>query len=179
MLAMLRGELGLLSRQHGWSPDPRDIARRKVVDQVWLQQFLYFTKGEKPKGRVVCLAKPFLRPIVRRKETKSVEFGTKVNKFQVDGINFIAHLDFNASNEDTKLRASIFMARTYFGKVDLVGADAIYATNKNRKYCNKQGIRTGFKHKERAGKYEDQRKALAKTITKERASRLEGSFGKE
>ena len=31
----------------------------------------------------------------------------------------------------------------------------------------------------RKGKHEDQRKELARMITKERASRLEGSFGKE
>ena len=128
---------------------------------------------------IISLAKPYLRPIVRGKETKSVEFGAKVNKFQIDGINFIAQFDFNPFNEGTKLTETIFIARTYFGKINLVGADAIYATNKNRKYCTQQGIRTDFKRKGRPGKFEEQRKVLAKQITKERASRLEGSFGTE
>ena len=31
----------------------------------------------------------YVRPIVRGKETKSVEFGAKVNNIQIDGISFI------------------------------------------------------------------------------------------
>ena len=36
----------------------------------------------------------YVRPIVRGKETKSVEFGAKVNNIQIDGISFIEHLSF-------------------------------------------------------------------------------------
>ncbi len=65
-------------------------------------------------------------------------------------------------------------------RMNIVGADAIYATNKNRKFATKNQIRTDFKRKGRASsKYEGHRKQMAYMITKERASRLEGSFGKE
>ena len=60
-----------------------------------------------------------------------------------------------------------------------MGADAIYATNANRKFATLNNIRTDFCRKGRAGKHEASRKQLASMITKERASRLEGSFGKE
>ena len=52
-------------------------------------------------------------------------------------------------------------------------------TNKNRSFATKYNIRTDFKRKGRAGKHEKQRKQMAAMITKERATRLEGSFGKE
>ena len=64
-------------------------------------------------------------------------------------------------------------------KLTIMGADAIYATNKNRKFATRNNIRTDFCRKGRAGKFEAERKKLAAMITKERASRLEGSFGKE
>ena len=179
LLEKLLGELDRLEDEHQWQPSPKHQTRRATVDKVFDQQYPYFHHGHKPKDRVVSLSKPYLRPIVRGKEVKSVEFGAKVNKIQIDGINFIQRLDFNAFNEGTCLRSAIFMARRLFGRVDVIGADAIYATNKNRKYCTSQKISTDFKRKGRAGKYEVERKILAKHVRKERATRLEGSFGTE
>lgn len=186
--SLTRGELRLLEKilveldkleQLGWQPSAKHRARRRVVNKVFEQQYLYFHKGQMPKDRIVSLAKPYLRPIVRGKETKRVEFGAKVNKIQVDGINFIQRLDFNAFNEGTQLRNSIFLGRRLFGRVDVVGADAIYSTNANRKYCTSQKIATDFVRKGRAGKHEQERKVLAKEVKRERATRLEGSFGTE
>ena len=65
------------------------------------------------------------------------------------------------------------------GKITRIGADVIYATNANRSYCSKQKIFTDFIPKGRRGKLEDQNKILRKATTKERATRLEGSFGNE
>ena len=64
-------------------------------------------------------------------------------------------------------------------KPTIMGADSIYATNANRKFATLNIIRTDFCRKGRAGEYESQRKQLAAIITKERTSRLEGSFGKD
>ena len=158
---------------------PEDYPRFETVSKVLDQQWAYFFEGIKPKGRIVSLAKPYLRPIVRGKEIKAIEFGAKVNKIQIDGINFIEHLSFETFNEGTRLKASVRLGQKLFGKVRVLGADQIYATNANRKYCTKRKIRTDFRRKGRPGKFEDQRKLLAKMITKERASRLEGSFGNE
>lgn len=178
LLEKILNELEALHQNH-WLPSPKHWKRRKVIDQVFVQQYLYFHEGRKPAGRIVSLAKPYLRPIVRGKEVKAVEFGAKVNKIQIDGINFIQRLDFNAFNEGTCLRNSIFMARRLLGRVDVIGADAIYATNKNRRYCSSKKISTDFVRKGRAGKYEAERKMLAKNVKRERATRLEGSFGTE
>ena len=129
---------------------------------------------------LVSLFKPYLRPIVRGKEVKKVEFGAKVNKIQLDGINFIQHLSFNAFNEGTQFQNSVWQAQRLTRiKIKQTGADAIYATNANRKFATTHGIRTEFVRKGRPGKNEQERKQIARALRKERASFLEGSFGNE
>ena len=49
--------------------------------------------------------------------------------------------------------------------------------NANRKFCTKYGISTSFVRKGRAAKDEPLRKVLRSELSKERATRLEGSFG--
>lgn len=69
--------------------------RRRVIDTVLKQQKEMFTTGTHTvPDRIVSIAKSYIRPIVRGKEVKKVEFGAKVNMIQVDGINFIEHLSF-------------------------------------------------------------------------------------
>jgi len=81
---------------------------------------------------------------VRGKETKTVEFGAKVNILQIDEINFIEHLSYDAFNEGTRMQSDIFLQRKLFGKCTHQSADQIYATNANRKYCKQNGIATNF-----------------------------------
>lgn len=180
LLNKLNGEMDRLETGIAGQLTPNHHKRRATAKIVFRQQDAYFHKGKKPKDRIVSLDRPYIRPIVRGKELKPVEFGAKVNKFQIDGISFIEHLSFNAFHEGNRLIDTIFKAQHLVKtKTKLVGADAIYATNKNRKFLSARGIHTDFKRKGKAGKYEQQRKKLAGAITKERASRLEGSFGKD
>ena len=153
--------------------------RLKTVKTVLKQQQQIFKTGKTVPDRMVSIAKSYIRPIVRGKEVKSVEFGAKVNMIQFDGINFIEHLSFDAFHEGIRLPKSIRYGRELFGKVSHVSADDIYATNDNRTYCSSQTIYHNFKRKGKAGKYENQRKALASELRKERATRMEGSFGTE
>lgn len=151
--------------------------RLSTIKKVLCQQQLMFTQGiNKVKDRIVSLAKPYLRPIVRGKEKKRVEFGMKVNVMQVDGINFIEHGSFDSFNEGTRLKKTVWKHRKYFGKLLHIGADRIYATNKNRKFCSQQHIFTGFIPKGKRTN-DEQKKQLRRLINKERATRLEGSFG--
>ena len=126
---------------------------QKVYSQ---QQFHYDNPGEPIPNRIVSLHKPYLRPIVRGKEKKRVEFGAKVNMClprnlggQIDGINFIEYFPFDAFHEGIRLKQGITFHTKHFGKPSQVGADAIYATNENRKYCTKLKIATCFKPKGR------------------------------
>jgi hypothetical protein len=154
--------------------------RVATIKKVYRQQEQHFRTGDKIKDRIVSIAKNYIRPIVRGKEIKPVEFGAKVNKLQIDGISFIEHLSFNAFNEGTRLQSTIFKAQQLtHRKTTIIGADAIYATNNNRNFVTKHKIKTDFKSKGRRPKDYKQEKKLKALITKERATRLEGSFGKE
>ncbi len=151
-----------------------------AIKKVYRQQNNYFCKGEKPTQRIVSLHKDYIRPIVRGKEIKAVEFGAKVNKIQIDGISFIQKLSFENFNEGRQLKNSVYKAQGLTKtKVKVVGADSIYATNKNRVFVSGQNIQTDFKPKGKPSKHYKQQRQLKAAITKERASRLEGSFGKE
>ena len=152
--------------------------RRQATDQVLEQQWNKFFKGIKPTDRIVSLDKPYIRPIVRGKEVKLVEFGAKVHKLQIDGISFIEYISFDAFNEGIRLKKTIYKAQKLTrAKVKLLGADGIYANNANRRYVTKHKIKTDFKRKGKPSKHKLHFDQLAKMITKERASRLEGSFG--
>jgi hypothetical protein len=85
---------------------------------------------------------------------------------------------FDAFHEGNRLQNTIWKAQKLtHKKVTILGADAIYATNKNRSYVTNRAIKTDFKPKGRPGRHKEHKNQLAKMITKERASRLEGSFG--
>jgi hypothetical protein len=155
------------------------LKRVRLVATVLKQQREIFETGASVPDRIVSLSKSYIRPIVRGKETKVVEFGAKVNMIQFDGINFIEHLSFKAFHEGIRLQKSIRYGRDLFGKISHVAGDDIYATNDNRSWCTSQHIYHSFKRKGVAGKYEDQRQVMASVLRKERATRMEGSFGTE
>ena len=165
-----RSRLKLSSRFH---------KRLSIIKKVLKQQSDLFS-GKKIDNRIVSIDKDYIRPIVRGKEIKRVEFGAKVNLIQVDGINFIEHFDFNAFNEGIRIPECIDKQQRLFRKrVTLLAADQIYATNYNRKCCTKRKITTSFVRKGRASKYEQQVQTMRNLLNKERSTRLEGSFGTE
>lgn len=167
-----------LANEQGVKVSAQFARRLEVIGEVLSQQQALM-QGEQVKDRIVSIDKPYIRPIVRGKETKRVEFGAKVNMIQVDGINFIQKISFNAFNEGGEFIDSIGLSRKLFGKCRQVAADAIYATNKNRKYASRHGIATSFVRKGKAGKNEEQRKSMQKILSTARATRMEGSFGNE
>jgi len=184
LLYLLGKLLGLLREIENQYQNQLDLPRKyyeriKVIRKVLKQQLEIFETGGSVPNRIVSISKSYIRPIVRGKETKPVEFGAKVNMIQFDGINFIEHLSFDAFNEGTRLVKSIRYGRSLFGKITHISADDIYATNANRKYSTAAHIVTGFKRKGRAGKHEEQRLIISRELRKERAIRMEGSFGTE
>ena len=151
--------------------------RLSIIRKVLVQEKELF-EGRKVNDRIVSIDRHYVRPIVRGKETKSVEFGAKVNNIQIDGISFIEHISFKAFNEGIRLKNYIRMQQKLVKvRVTCAAGDSIYANNANRKYCTKYGISTSFVRKGRAAKDEHLRKVLRSELSKERATRLEGSFG--
>lgn len=180
LLKKLLEELATMTQQLNASMPEKYYRQYAIIEKVLAQQNYKFTTGKSPEDRIVSLSKSYIRPIVRGKETKAVEFGAKVNKIQINGISFIEHLSFDAFNEGTHFKSSVYLAQALtHTKLKIVGADAIYATNANRRFATSNNIRTDFVRKGRAGKHEAHRKKMAAQIKKERATRLEGSFGKD
>ncbi len=140
-----------------------DYQRRFSVIQTVLEQGKNLFAGKKVSNRIVSIDRHYLRPIIRGKETKSVEFGAKVNNIQIDGISFIEHISFKAFNEGVRLKDCIHLQQQLTGvRVKALAADSIYANNANRKFCTKYHISTSFKRKGRAAKDEPLRKSYGR-----------------
>lgn len=86
---------------------------------------------------------------MRGKEIKKVEFGAKVNKLQIDGINFIQKISFDNFNEGIQFKNTVYKAQRLTNtKIKILGADASYATNKNRVFATSNHIQTDFRPKD-------------------------------
>ena len=184
LLDKLLGQLQTIERQyrHSLALNDKYYKRCHTIKEILIQQKQMQQTRKSCPERIVSIDKPYIRPIVRGKETKSVEFGAKVNLIQIDGINFIEHIDFKAFNEGTRGISSIHYAQMLFRKKTThFAADSIYATNKTRKYCSSRPspVYTCFKPKGKKAKDEAERSKLRSLLSKERSTRLEGSFGTE
>lgn len=151
----------------------------KTIKVVLQQQKHHFDNPKaKIPHRIVSLFKPYIRPIVRGKENKPVEFGIKVHKLQVGGISIIEYQSYEAFNECKRLKVSTLKHKNLFGECTHLAGDGIYATNENRKFTTKKSIQTNFCRKG-AGKDDKPTKQIKAALNKERSTRLEGSFGNE
>ena len=179
-LQQLIEQLGMLLQKHTLDLRASQVNRLRVINQLKEQQWqLHFGKQAKVPDRIVSLHKPYVRAIIRGKEVKPVEFGIKINMLQVDGISFIEHWSYDNFNEGTRLQSTIDLQQRYFGACHQIGADAIYATNANRKYCTENKIATSFVPKGNEGKLKEQKSQMRSILGKVRSTVMEGSFGNE
>jgi hypothetical protein len=179
-LQRLLGNLEQLQNQYSFGCSSKENKLLQSIKTVYEQQFeLLYGNRENVKQRIVPLARPYVRPIVRGKEIKPVEFGAKVHKVLVGGLSFIEYLSYENFNEGSRFKHAIAFHQKHFGKCSQLGADAIYATNENRRYCNSLGIATCFVPKGKQGKLQEQKTAMRSALSTVRATVLEGSFGNE
>lgn len=179
LLGLLAGLDELIERYH-WVIKASQRNRLKAIKKLLEQQWqLHYGNQATVSDRIVSLHKSYVRPIVRGKEVKPVEFGAKVNMLVVDGISFIEHLSYDNFNEGTRLKSTIHLQRRYFGACYQIGADAIYATNDNRRYCTENKIATSFVAKGNEGKTKEQKSQMRSILGKIRSTVMEGSFGNE
>lgn len=136
--------------------------------------------GKKAPDRIVSLAKPWIRAIVRGKENKPVEFGPKIHMSQTDGINYVEHYSNKAFNECKRTKISILKHSHIYQKCTHYAADKIYATNENRRHLTEKNIYTNFCQKGKVkADQASQLKIVKSALGKQRATVLEGSFGNE
>ena len=183
LLGKILAELRRLEREnpHAGLFSGRQLTEIQTITKIYRQQRNHHESGnakESIPGRIVSVNKPHVRPIVRGKETKTVEFGPKSNNIQIDGISFIEKLSFNAFNEGSRLVHCIRLAEKLFGeKIAKVGGDGIYSGNENRSFCSGRGIETSFPQKGRKSEATAAVSIVKKELARVRATAMEGSFG--
>ncbi len=74
------------------------------VDILFLVRFVY---NKRIEDRIVSISQPHVRPIVRGKAGKLVEFGAKVSVSLVDGYSFIERMSWDNFNESKDLSTII------------------------------------------------------------------------
>jgi hypothetical protein len=153
--------------------------RLRVVKAFYEQQYqMWKTKTRSVSNRIVSLHLPHIRPIVRGKDGRNVEFGPKVLLSWVGGFAFMDKLGFEAYNDGLHLKESLENYKKRFGKLpkDSTG-DGIYGNRNNRAMLEEMGIRGGFKALGRpVKKYGSERRWLRKKQSL-RNSRMEGIIG--
>lgn len=185
LLALLGKMLGEIRRQMRVHPDEellndKQLDMLDMITKIYRQQKNHFNSGDSRESipnRIVSVSKPYVRPIVRGKEAKTVEFGAKCNNILIDGISFIEKLSFNAFNEGTRLKHCVSLSEKLTGvPVKKIGGDQGYSGNDNRTYCEENKIEISFSQKGRTGKNEV-KNATKRELARVRATVMEGSFG--
>lgn len=116
-----------------------------IIQHVYAQQKrMYETRSKRCDDRIVSISQPHVRPIVRGKAGRPVEFGAKVSVSMLGKLAFVDHLDWDAFNESRDLIAQVEGYRERFGFYpEVVLADGIYGTRENRRWLKEHGIRFG------------------------------------
>lgn len=151
-----------------------------VIKELHKQQLeMYQEKKHSIPNRIVSIHQPHIRPMVRGKQGKNVEFGAKVNASLQQGYATIDQLNFEAFNEGIYLKEQVENYKNHNGYYpELVQTDEIYMNRENRKYLKERDIRhtgkpLGRKPKEDLSRYQKDK------LKKERGERnhIEGKFG--
>lgn len=183
LLGKILAELRRLNRANpcaGFFSD-KQLAEIEMITKIYRQQHNHQKSGnakESIPNRIVSVNKPYVRPIVRGKEIKKVEFGAKCNNILIDGMSFIEKLSFNAFNEGTRLVHCVKLAEKLFGeKITKLGGDCSYSGNDNRTFCSDENIVTSFVQKGKKREASASVSLVRKELARVRATAMEGSFG--
>lgn len=117
--------------------------RLETISKIYEQQkHMYDNHTHSVSDRIVSVSQPFVRPIVRGKAGKPVEFGMKLDISVSDGWTRLEYHSFDAYNEATKLGEMIENFYRREGHYpSRVLADKIYRNRENLSYCKERGIR--------------------------------------
>lgn len=144
-LQYLRRDLSIIETmlESGLNLSTRQQSRFETLQKIYEQQrFMYDNHTHSVPDRIVSVSQPFIRPIVRGKAGKPVEFGAKLDISVSDGWTRLECWSFDAYNESTKLIETIERYRTREGCYpERVLADKIYRNRENLSFCKLHGIR--------------------------------------
>ena len=137
-LEAIEGKLLLGKILAGWQ-----MERLNTIRTIYQQQkYMYDNRTHSVPDRIVSVSQPFVRPIVRGKAGKPVEFGAKLDISVVDGWTRLECYSFDAYNEAGNLQAMVERFREREGHYpSRILADKIYRNRENLSYCKERGIR--------------------------------------
>lgn len=144
-LAYLRRDLDVVDGKLslGKSLTTRQMERLDTLRTIYEQQkYMYDHRVHSVPDRIVSVSQPFVRPIVRGKAGKPVEFGAKLDISVVDGWTRLEYCSFDAYNEAGNLQEMVERFREREGYYpSRILADKIYRNRENLNDCKAHGIR--------------------------------------
>lgn len=157
MLGYVRRDIGYLEgfMSEGYAMPSRDVNMFLTILKLYEQQkYMWDNRTHRVPDRIVSLAQPYLRPIVRGKAKAPVEFGAKFDvSIDENGHARMEKISFNPYNESTILQETLERYKERTGHYpERVLADQIYRTRNNRKFCDERGIRMSGPRLGRPGK---------------------------
>jgi transposase, IS5 family len=152
-----------------------------VVNEVYRQQEEMYREGKNTiRNRIVSIRQPHVRPIVRGKVARPVEFGAKFSMSRVDDLVYLDRLSWEAYHEASDLPDQVERFYRRHGHYpESVHVDAIYRTRENIRYCRDRGIRISGPPLGRPKRDATERKQDRKQTRLDEIARIaiEGSFG--
>jgi len=115
-----------------------------IIQEVYRQQEeMLRNREQRCDHRIVSISQPHIRPIVRGKAGKKVEFGAKLGvSLTNNGIAHVDNLNWNAYHEGCDLPTQVENYKKRHGSYpEAVLADQIYGSRDNRKYLKELNIR--------------------------------------
>lgn len=123
--------------------NPKKYKMLLVVKEVYRQQlWMHENESNRIDDRIVSITQPHIRPIIRGKAGKPVEFGAKISVSYFDQYVFLDHLSWNNFNESGDFKTQVEAYKNFTGYYpSSVHVDKIYRTRANRAWCKEKGIR--------------------------------------
>lgn len=126
-------------------PIPNGLLRRYwVLPHLYQQQYkMYKTNTRRCDDRIVSISQPYIRPIIRGKPGKTVEFGAKISvSLTGKGLAHVDKLHWDAQHEGHDLEAQVEAYKKRYGYYpEVVIADTLYGSRDNRSYLARNHIR--------------------------------------
>ena len=149
LLNCVERNLGHIDQMLDMLDDREFPLAHKYQRQLWVihtlyaqQRGMYQADSRQCDDRIVSISQPHVRPIVRGKTGKSVEFGAKLGLSLLGGYLTHQTISWDAYNEAWDLQDQAETYRLLTGHYpELVQCDKIYHTNNNRNWCSERGIR--------------------------------------
>jgi IS5 family transposase len=146
---------------------------------------MYRDNTRRCDDRIVSISQPYVRPIVRGKLNKPVEFGSKLSvSLTGEGLARVDHLSWDAFHEGLDLQSQVEGYRRRYGDYPkTVLGDPIYGTRENRHYLKSKGIHFAGKSLGRPKQVTEANRQEFKRLKAQRREQyrqripIEGKFG--